>query len=92
MRLTRDKNARRVRIAAFGTGFLAAALGALFMATLPGSSEAVTAVASNNTGEPQISGTPRVGEVLRTTRGTWTGTEPITYTYQWRRCQGQGPA
>src|ERR671922_83738 len=90
MRLTRHQNARRVRLAAFGTGFLAATLGALFMAMLPGSSVAAPAIAPTNTGEPRISGTPRVGEVLRTTRGSWTGTEPITFEFQWRRCQGRG--
>jgi hypothetical protein len=31
-----------------------------------------------------------VGQVLRTTRGTWTGTEPITYAYRWYRCDGRG--
>lgn len=90
MRLIRHRIARRVRLAAFGTGFLAAALGASVMALLAGSSAAATAVAPTNVGEPTISGTPRVGEVLRTTRGTWNGTEPITYTYQWRRCEGAG--
>src|SRR5215204_2234296 len=25
-----------------------------------------------------------VGEMLRTTNGTWTGLKPITYSYQWR--------
>jgi hypothetical protein len=42
------------------------------------------------TGEPVIDGTPRVGRVLRTTRGEWQGTAPLKFTYQWRRCQGTG--
>jgi hypothetical protein len=88
--LTRFPNARRVRIAAFGTGLLVAMLGVLFMTTLPGSSVAAVAIAPANTGEPRITGTLLVGEVLRTTQGTWTGTEPITYTYRWRRCDGRG--
>jgi hypothetical protein len=45
-----------------------------------------------NVGEPVVSGTARVGQVLRTTRGTWTGTEPITYAFRWFRCDGQGAA
>jgi hypothetical protein len=28
--------------------------------------------------------------VLRTTRGTWTGTEPIDYAFRWFRCDGRG--
>lgn len=42
------------------------------------------------TAEPRLSGTAQVGEVLRTTRGSWTGTEPITYAFRWRRCDGRG--
>jgi hypothetical protein len=39
---------------------------------------------------PAISGTPRAGSTLSVERGHWTGTEPITYTYQWRRCDSSG--
>jgi len=38
-----------------------------------------------NTVLPLISGTAQVGQTLSTTTGTWTGTTPITYTYQWKR-------
>ena len=38
-----------------------------------------------NTVVPAISGTPRVGQLLSCTTGTWTGTAPIAYAYQWRR-------
>jgi hypothetical protein len=37
-----------------------------------------------------VTGTTRVGEVLRTTRGTWTGTQPISYEFRWYRCEGRG--
>jgi hypothetical protein len=33
---------------------------------------------------------PAVGEALSTTDGTWTGTTPITYTYQWVHCDSAG--
>lgn len=37
-----------------------------------------------NTVAPVVSGTTRVGEVLSTTDGTWTG-DDIVYSYQWKR-------
>jgi hypothetical protein len=57
---------------------------------LASSSSAAPQVAPQNTSEPRISGTARVGEVLRTTRGSWTGTEPIDYDFRWFRCEGRG--
>lgn len=37
-----------------------------------------------NTVAPKVTGTPKVGETLSTTTGTWTET-PTSYTYQWER-------
>jgi len=90
MQFTRNGNLRRLRLAAIGAGIVAATLGALLLAMLPGASDAAVAVAPTNTGEPSITGTPRVGRVQRASRGTWTGSEPITYTYRWFRCEGRG--
>lgn len=42
--------------------------------------------APKNTKAPSISGTPLVGSLLTLDRGTWTGSEPITYSYTWARC------
>lgn len=39
---------------------------------------------------PAISGTPRVGQRLRASRGTWTGTIPMRFFYRWLRCPGSG--
>lgn len=39
-----------------------------------------------NLSPPTVSGTARVGEGLQGTTGTWDGTEPIAYGFQWRRC------
>lgn len=43
------------------------------------------AIAPVNTVAPVISGTLNVGQTLSVTDGTWTGTAPIVYTYQWKR-------
>jgi fibronectin-binding autotransporter adhesin len=48
------------------------------------------AIAPKATAEPAIGGTSVVGQVLRATSGTWTGTPPLRFTYHWRRCQGAG--
>jgi hypothetical protein len=47
-------------------------------------------VEPENTTEPRVTGTTRVGQVIRTTRGSWTGTEPIRYAYRCYRCDGRG--
>ena len=39
-----------------------------------------------NTALPTITGTTQQGQTLSTTTGTWNGTTPITYAYQWQRC------
>jgi hypothetical protein len=41
---------------------------------------------------PVIDGAPGLGATLTASAGTWTGTVPMTYTYQWRRCDGAGSA
>ena len=42
-----------------------------------------TAVPPVNTVAPDTTGDAKIGSVLTTTQGTWTGTAPITYTYKW---------
>jgi hypothetical protein len=39
---------------------------------------------------PSISGTPAVGQTLTSSTGTWNGTSPITYSYEWQRCDVSG--
>ena len=43
-----------------------------------------------NTALPAISGTPQQGQTLSSTTGIWTGSTPMTYAYQWERCDSSG--
>ena len=71
-----------------GAAAVASALTAL--AALAGFADAQANVVPVNTTPPSVSGTARDGETLTASEGTWTGTDPITYTYQWQRCDANG--
>lgn len=49
-----------------------------------------TAGAPQNTSPPTISGTPQENQTLTANRGSWQGGQPMTSTYQWRRCDSTG--
>src|SRR5438105_2541330 len=71
---------------------LAAALGAAATAGasavgIAGASTAATPPTVRSL--PAVTGTAQVGQTLTAANGTWGGTEPLTFTYQWRRC-GRG--
>jgi hypothetical protein len=63
-----------------------------FMAALTSASAqgAAAATPPANTSPPAITGTVVVGQTLTVTSGSWTGDAPITYAYQWRRCNDAG--
>jgi Polysaccharide lyase len=39
---------------------------------------------------PAVSGTTQQNQTLSTSTGSWSGTTPMTYTYQWQRCDSGG--
>src|SRR5215213_9432604 len=47
-------------------------------------------VAPTSTAAPTTSGAAAVGSLLSASPGTWSGTQPISYGYQWRRCDAAG--
>lgn len=50
----------------------------------------VTASAPVNSRPPSISGSMVEGQTVTVSTGTWSGAAPITFTYQWLRCNSQG--
>lgn len=48
------------------------------------------ATAPANTSIPSIAGSALPGQTLTADKGSWTGTEPISYKYQWLRCDSDG--
>jgi hypothetical protein len=47
-------------------------------------------VAPSNTAAPVVSGTPEVGQTLSASNGTWSGSTPMSDTYQWQDCSASG--
>lgn len=92
MSYERSGSFQRAYLAIVGGAAVIAVVGVVFTALLANDSLAAPSVAPKNAGEPSITGTTRVGQVLRTTRGMWAGTEPIQYSYRWFRCDGRGAA
>ncbi|HEY7380958.1 MAG TPA: hypothetical protein VH572_07095 [Gaiella sp.] len=70
-------------------GAAGAALAAMLGSLTP-TGTAARAVAPSNTAPPTVTGTAEQGQTLTGKRGTWSGTDPITYTYSWRRCDQDG--
>jgi len=52
--------------------------------------ETLTSGAPVATSPPTVSGIPQEGQTLTGSPGTWNGSQPITFTYQWQRCEPSG--
>ena len=63
---------------------------ALVTALSSGAAPATTAAVPTNTALPAVSGNAAQGQTLSGTPGSWSGTTPITFTYQWLRCDSTG--
>lgn len=67
---------------------IASALTAL--AAVVGLADAQSEVIPANTENPAVVGTAQDGQLLAAKDGEWSGTNPMTFTYQWRRCDANG--
>jgi hypothetical protein len=66
------------------------AAAAVTVLTVAGLSDAASQAPPTNTSPPTISGTATEGNTLTASSGTWNGQGPITYSFQWRRCDENG--
>jgi hypothetical protein len=73
---------RRLLVAAGALGLAAVLVGAGGAAT--------AADAPVMTAAPTISGSAAQGATLTASSGSWSGTAPISFAYQWRRCDANG--
>ena len=57
---------------------------------LPSRAPVVQPVPPAVTSYPTVSGTAREGQTLTAGAGSWSGTQPIDFAYQWQRCNSSG--
>ena len=69
---------------------IAVLAGALALTLTLGVARAQPQTAPTNTALPTISGNATAGQILTAAPGNWGGTTPITYTYQWLKCDSAG--
>ena len=78
------------RLGAAGTALIAILAASILALLVPLGGSAGPQAAPVNETEPSISGIAANGQTLTASPGSWSGTTPITFTYQWRRCNDDG--
>jgi hypothetical protein len=81
---------KTARIRLLGTGAALAALAIVAALAGSGSAGARTTAAPGNTKLPSISGAAREGNTLTADLGKWSGSQPMTFTGSWKRCDAGG--
>src|SRR5437016_289914 len=61
-------------------------------ATLAAATASAAVTPPKNTTAPTITGTAVVGKILTAHHGSWSGTPPLSYHFQWTRCSATGTA
>ena len=96
----RGARSRSVRVAFVSGGLALVSCGIALSGSLGGQGSALAltnravvyppppppAVKPANTAAPGLSGTPMVGQTLTGSTGSWSGSSPISYGYQWQLC------
>lgn len=87
-RQTKEREARGRLAAVTGVTALVTAIATALLLPLSGS--ALPQQAPSNTSPPTISGTAAEGETLVANTGSWSGATPISFSFQWLRCNADG--
>jgi hypothetical protein len=94
-KLTVDSNCKQKEVRMNWSGrrvLLGVAVAALVVVGAAGAVGSRSTVAPTNSSLPTISGTTAVGSTVTANPGTWSGSTPITYQYQWSICGSDGGA
>ena len=87
-RLTARDIGRRMRVSVTASN----AEGSQTSLSKVGSAVAPALALPANSKPPTVSGSAQEGSSLVVRAGTWKGTKPISYTYEWKRCNADGAA